>query len=51
MNQNPTMLGNIIRHNYIHDNGRDGNPQLYVIYIDNFTFGNLIYGNVLAQCP
>ncbi len=48
-NQNPTMLGNRIRYNYIHDNGRDGNPQLFGIYLDNTVYGFEVYGNVLAN--
>jgi hypothetical protein len=45
--QNPSQLGNVIRYNYIHDNGRAGNPHLNVIYLDNETHGMTIFGNVI----
>ena len=50
--QNPSMLGNKLRYNYIHDNLRgslDHNAQNCVIYLDNSTHGVEIFGNVLAR--
>jgi hypothetical protein len=47
--QNPSQLGNIIRYNYIHSNGRGRNAQCYVIYLDNESCGVTVFGNVIAN--
>ena len=50
--QNPGMLGNKLRYNYIHDNLRgspDFNAQNCVIYLDNCTHGVEVFGNVLLR--
>ena len=50
--QNPSMLGNRIRFNYIHHNTRgslDHNAQNCTIYLDNSTHGVEIFGNVFYR--
>jgi len=50
--QNPGMLGNRIRHNYLHDNERgnsDHNAQNCTLYLDNSTHGVEVYGNVFRR--
>jgi hypothetical protein len=50
--QNPSMLGNRIRFNYIHHNERgslDHNAQNCTIYLDNNTHGVEIFGNVFYR--
>lgn len=50
--QNPSMLGNRIRFNYIHHNQRgslDHNAPNYTIYLDNSTHGVEVFGNVFYK--
>jgi len=50
--QNPGMLGNRLRHNYLHDNERgslDHNAQNCTLYLDNSTHGVEVYGNVFRR--
>ena len=50
--QNPGMLGNRFRHNYLHDNERgspDHNAQNCTLYLDNSTHGVEVYGNVFRH--
>ena len=50
--QNPSMLGNKIRFNYLHHNERgspDHNAQNCTIYLDNSTHGVEIFGNVFYR--
>jgi hypothetical protein len=47
--QNPSQLGNVIRHNFIHDNGRSDNAQTVAIYLDNEVHGVQVAGNVFAR--
>ena len=49
LRQNPSYLGNIIRYNYIHDNGRSPNAQTYAVYLDNEVHGVQVFGNVFAR--
>ena len=53
-----TKRGTVIRHNYIHDtlgfgknrNGEWGSPHYcWGIYLDNFTCGTTVYGNICAR--
>jgi len=50
--QNPSMLGNQFRFNYVHHNGRnspDHNPQTCTLYLDNSTAGVTVFGNVFYR--
>lgn len=50
--QNPSMLGNRIRFNYLHHNQRgslDHNAQTCTIYLDNNTHGVEVFGNVFYR--
>ena len=48
--QNPSQLGNKIRHNYLHDISRlNVNAQTNAIYLDNETCGVEISGNVFQR--
>ena len=50
--QNPGMLGNRLRHNYLHDNERgslDHNAQNSTLYLDNSTHGVEVFGNVFRR--
>ena len=50
--QNPSMLGNKLRYNYIHDNERgspDHNAQNCAVYLDNSTHGVEVFGNVFVR--
>ena len=50
--QNPSMLGNRFRYNYVHHNGRnspDHNPQTCTLYLDNSTAGVTVFGNVFYR--
>lgn len=50
--QNPSMLGNRLRFNYMHDNERgsiDHNAQNCTVYLDNSTHGVEIFGNVFLR--
>ncbi len=50
--QNPGMLGNRIRFNYLHHNQRgspDHNAPNYTIYLDNSTHGVEVFGNVFYK--
>lgn len=45
--QNATQLGNVLRYNYLHHNGRSGEqPGVTTVYLDNVTHGFTIHGNV-----
>jgi len=50
--QNPSMLGNKLRFNYLHDNERgspDHNAQNCTVYLDNSTHGVEVFGNVFYR--
>jgi hypothetical protein len=50
--QNPSMLGNKLRFNYIHHNERgspDHNAQNCAVYLDNSTHGVEVFGNVFYR--
>lgn len=48
--QNPSMLGNILRYNYLHNNGRfEGNPFVMTVYLDNSTCGVTLFGNLFVS--
>ncbi len=50
--QNPSMLGNRFRFNFLHDNERgspDHNAQNCALYLDNNTHGVEVFGNVFLR--
>lgn len=50
--QNPSMLGNRFRFNFLHDNERgspDHNAQNCTLYLDNNTHGVEVFGNVFLR--
>jgi parallel beta-helix repeat protein len=46
MGRDPTQRGNIIRCNYFHDLGIG---DIRAIYLDDYSCGNMVYGNVLLR--
>lgn len=41
-----TMRGNVVRYNYLHDIKGPGNGGAMAIYLDDFTSGTEVYGNI-----
>ncbi len=51
MSGNPTYRGNRIEGNYIHSLGQAGRTGVIGIYLDDFTSGTVVRGNVLKAMP
>ena len=47
--RNPSMQGNIIRHNYFHHIGRESGHGTNSVYFDDYHCGNYVVGNVFYK--
>lgn len=47
--RDPSMQGNIIRHNYFHDIGKISGHGVASVYLDDGHCGNTIYGNIFYR--
>lgn len=50
MGRNWTQRGNIIRYNFFHDLNGPGENYVNGVYLDDFTSGTKVYGNIFLRC-
>jgi hypothetical protein len=46
MGRDPSQQGNVVRHNFFHNNGTDT-----TVYLDDYTCGTTVFGNVFYETP
>lgn len=50
MGRNWTQRGNIVRYNFFHDLSGPGANYVNAVYLDDFTSGTIVHGNIFLRC-
>lgn len=50
MGRNWTQRGNIVRYNFFHDLNGPGRNYVNAVYLDDFSSGTIVYGNIFLRC-
>jgi len=50
MGRNWTQRGNIVRYNFFHDLNGPGSNYVNGVYLDDFTSGTIVHGNIFLRC-